>query len=164
MPIGISYIMSRKKKHFFSVEQLEELITKYFTHIKGQSHTETRKVSAGKNKGDGIEIMVWDSEPEPPTISGLAFYLGLESSAELEKYEQRGWYAFPLKRARLKIEAEYEKKLHDSSSGAMYALKKMSGDEKVVEKSPVNETENLLRFEIVQSGPKLASSENEVIL
>ncbi len=60
--------------------------------------------------------------------------------------------------------ADYEKKLHvTSSTGAIFALKSMGWNERT-EKTTDIATNNVLKVEIIQSGPKLASSEKEVIL
>jgi len=65
----------------------------------------------------------------------------------------------------LRIEALYEKKLHTQyTSGAIFALKSMGWNERTDHK-PADETANtLLKVEIIQSGPQLASSENGVVL
>jgi hypothetical protein len=60
--------------------------------------------------------------------------------------------------------ADYEKKLHvTSSTRAIFALKSMGWNERT-EKPADIATNNVLKVEIIQSGPKLASSEKEVIL
>jgi hypothetical protein len=108
---------------------------------------------------------VWDREPEPATIAGLALYLGFSSRQAFEDYEANGKFADRLKRARLQIEAAYEKKLHyQSPTGAIFALKSMGWNERADNK-PADEAANtLLKVEIIKSGPQLAASEKEVIL
>jgi hypothetical protein len=141
--------MSRKKKSFSSTKQLNELIALYF------DQTDPQK----ENKEKPPEV-------EPPTLAGLAFFLGFNSKQEFEAYETKGRYAAALQRARLRIEAVFEKKLHGHSyGGAAFALKSMGrhegSDNKTAQAHP---TGNKLKIEIVRSGPKLAASEKEVIL
>jgi len=104
---------------------------------------------------------VWDREPEPPTLSGLALHLGFNSRQEFERYEQTGEFAALIKRGRLRIEAEYEKKLHmQSPSGAIFALKNLGWNERD------NPLDNLppppLQIQIVDSGVPVAGNEREV--
>lgn len=146
---------------FSNQRQLERLIDVYFKHIAGEFHFED---APAKGKGDDaiIRQKVWDREPEPPTISGLALHLGFASRQEFELYIQAGEFAAVIKRGRLRIEAEYEKKLHQQPSGAIFALKNLGW----------NERDNLLDFQppqplqiqIVDSGVPVAANEGEVII
>jgi hypothetical protein len=59
--------------------------------------------------------------------------------------------------------ADYEKKLHvTSSTGAIFALKSMGWNERT--EKPADIATNNVKVEIIQSGPKLASFEKDVIL
>jgi hypothetical protein len=160
MPIGISIIMNKKKYKFTTADELDVLIAQYFEHIKGVSHQEERPGKTVKSKP--VKVTVWDREPEPATVAGLALYLGFSSRQALELCEVKGKYASVLKRARLRIEELYEKKLHTQyTSGAIFALKSMGWNER----TDTIELGNIkLKIEIVQSGPQLAASEKEVVL
>jgi len=46
-----------------------------------------------------------------PTITGLALHLGFNSLDEFDQYETNGRFASAIKRARLRIESSYEKKI-----------------------------------------------------
>jgi hypothetical protein len=139
MPIGIPITMTTTKRAFASVKQLEKLITHYF-----------EPPESGK--------------ADSPSLAELAFILGFNSRQEFEACEAKGRYSATLKRARLRIEATFEKKLHDSSGGAVFALKNMGWDERPDNKATDKETDRLLQVEIVPSALKPSSSESEVIL
>ena len=60
----------------------------------------------------------------PPTITGIAHFLGFESRQSFYDYEQKPEFAYTVKRARLSIEMAYEERLHgNSNAGAIFALK-----------------------------------------
>ncbi|MGN6639060.1 MAG: terminase small subunit [Mucilaginibacter sp.] len=152
--------MSRNKYPFSSARELNQLITQFFQEV-DNSQTETEEV-ADKSKSASKAV---SRELDSPTITGLALRLGFNSLNEFEEREANGKYASILKRARLRIEAAYEKKLHfHSSSGAVFALKSMGWGETADKKAIHESHNNSLKVEIVQSGPKLASAENEVTL
>lgn len=156
--------MRRKTNLFASADELDKLITQYFNQTAGEHHLEQPKEKQSKAKPDTAEQKVWDREPEPATITGLALYLGFNSRQAFEDYEAKGKFADHLKRARLRIMADYEKKLHvTSSAGAIFALKSMGWNERADNKAS-DEITTILKVEIIQSGPQLASSEQEVKL
>src|ERR1700743_1097778 len=126
--------MRRKKNLFSSANELDALIAQYFEQITGN-----------------------------PTMAGLAFHLGFNSREDFEEYELNGKFADQLKRARLRIAADYEKKLHaTSSAGAIFALKSMGWNEKPDQKSADESENHVLKVEIIQSGPPLSATEAEV--
>ena len=151
--------MRKKKNLFSSADQLDALIAQYFEQITGHTiENETdAKTTAEKKKPVTL--------PEPATITGLAFHLGFSSREAFEEYEDNGKFADQLKRARLRIMADYEKKLHvTSSTGAIFALKSMGWNERPDQKSTDESENHVLKVEIIQSGPPLSSAEAEVIL
>lgn len=85
-------------------------IENYFASIKGE-------LSEDKQ--------TWDVCPEPATITGLALFLGFESKQSIYDYEKSGEFSYPIKKARLRVEHEYEKKLTTAPSpaGTIFALK-----------------------------------------
>lgn len=59
-----------------------------------------------------------------PTISGLCLYCGFESRQSFYAYEGKSEFSYTIKRARLRIEQEYEEQLQTSApTGAIFALK-----------------------------------------
>jgi hypothetical protein len=149
---------------FTSAKAVDKLIAQYFKWIEGEYIEETESKPA-KNTADTAEQKAHTREPEPATIAGLALHLGFESRQAFEEYEAVGKYAGKLKRARLRIEAGYEMKLHKQSpTGAIFALKNMGWNERTDSKPTDGAVNPVLKIEIIQSGPQLASSENEVVL
>lgn len=67
-----------------------------------------------------------------PTVTGLALHLGFESRQSFYDYEKREKFSYTVKRARLKIENEYEIQLRTSSAptGAIFGLKNMGWADK----------------------------------
>jgi len=64
-------------------------------------------------------------------VSGLAYFLGFESRQSLYDYEKRSEFSYIIKRARLRIESEYEKKLsYKHPVGSIFALKNMGWADK----------------------------------
>jgi hypothetical protein len=141
---------------FKNASKLAEKIDAYFTFIKGEYHLENIS---------GKEQKIWDREVEPATITGLALFMDFNSRQEFEHYEQNGKFSHMIKRSRLQIEVLYEKKLHiQSPSGAIFALKNLGWKEKPEDKVfPDNIIKNF-KIEIVETGPKPAASEQEVVI
>ena len=141
--------MSRKKRPFSSTEQLDELITQYFD-----------QPNPGKENNEGKP-----GGTPTPTLAGLAFFLGFNSRMEFEACEAKGKYAAILQRARLRIESVFERKLHGHSyGGAVFALKNMERSEPFQNIASPNKGKKRLKPEIIRTGPKLASSEKDVVL
>jgi len=152
--------MRKSKLKFASTRVLDKLIIQYFEWIEGEHHIEQKEI-----KGILTDEKVCDRESEPPTIAGLAFHLGFCSLQQMEQYEATGKYAWLIQRGRLRIIAEYEKKLHTGpSSGAIFALKDLIGSHNKDEHKQSEATDINLKTEIITAGPPLASSEHDVKL
>ncbi|MBK0378591.1 terminase small subunit [Mucilaginibacter segetis] len=145
-----------------NAEEYTARVNEYFTYLKGEYHLEQ---PAGLKAGNDAPtpVKVWDREPEPALLSNLALWLGFNSRQEFETYERNGEFATVVKRARLRIEAEYEKKLHyQSATGAIFALKSMGWTDRADNNTPAEEVPKSLPVEIINLGPSLAASEGEV--
>ena len=154
--------MAKKKYPFTTASELDDMIDQYFNDIEEKNITDDEQI-----KNTEKEVTPAQKLPKNKsqiTITGLALHLGFSSRQEFENYEAKGKFAEQLKRARLRVMADYEKKLHvTSSTGAIFALKSLGWNERT--EKPADATSNtILKVEIIQSGPKLASSEKEVIL
>ena len=147
---------------FKSGKELTYKIEAYFNY-KGEYHMETLSVKGAKQQ-ETIEQQVVDREPEPATITGLALYLGFSSKQAFDDYEQTGRFADIIKRGHLMVEAAYEKKLHQTPAGAIFALKNIGWKEKNDEKATSNNTVKSLKIEIIETGPSPVGSEKEVVL
>ena len=95
---------------FSSADELDKLVDAFFKKLEGRKRTTTK---AETSKSDNTK---------PATLTGLALHLGFNSREQFERYENKGKFAANLKKARLRIEAIYEKKLHQSTfGGAIFA-------------------------------------------
>jgi hypothetical protein len=109
---------------FESNEQIEAKIQEYFKWIEGEYEDRP-------NEETRIMLRFWLRHPEPATITGLALYLGFESRQSFYDYEDRDQFSYTIKRARLRIEHEYEKKLSGNNvAGPIFALKNLSWKDK----------------------------------
>ena len=61
----------------------------------------------------------------PPSITGLALFLGFESRQSFYAYEQKPTFGYTIKKARLAIESFYEESLTNgrNAAGPIFALK-----------------------------------------
>ncbi len=148
---------------FFTADELILRIDAYFTYIEGEFHFERKP---GKEAEDEIEMKkIWDRDPQPATISGLALFLGFNSRYEFDDYEENGEFADILKRGLLLIECMYEKKLHQASpAGAIFVLRCLGWKHKTENKPGTAEVFKILEIKIIETGPKPVDSEKEVVL
>lgn len=72
------------------------------------------------------------AQKESPTITGLALHLGFASRQSFYDYEGREPFSYTIKRARLRVECEYEKMLSGGkiAIGAIFALKNFGWTDK----------------------------------
>ncbi|TWR25740.1 hypothetical protein FPZ43_15755 [Mucilaginibacter pallidiroseus] len=141
------------------------LIESYFDHIQGSFHYENPIATDSKKNTPSKTEKIWDREPEPALFTGLMLHLGFNSQQEFEEYERKGKHRKHIIKARLRIEKEYERKLHmQAPTGAIFALKKMGWTDKS-ETTPYTEIlPKSIVVEVVQSGPNVAANEKEVEL
>jgi len=69
------------------------------------------------------------AEKERPIITGLCHHLGFESRQSFYDYELKPNFAYTVKRARLLIEMEYEKRVGEGA-GFIFALKNFGWTDK----------------------------------
>ncbi|HWZ35886.1 MAG TPA: terminase small subunit [Mucilaginibacter sp.] len=134
--------MPRTKHQFNNRASLNQLIDEYFERSKNDTN----------------------KHPDPVTLTGLALYLGFTNKEAFDEYEQMYKYRDSLTRARFRVMAYYESRLHHPSpSGAIFALKSMGWDHKVEAKKPNNRA-NSLTVKVIDTGMQPASAEKEVKL
>jgi len=147
---------------FKSAAYLSVRVSIYFSRIKGKFHLENLP---GAEKPATIKKQViWDKPPQPPTLTGLAFFLGFPSIADFEQYETTGEFGAVLKRARLRVTVEYEKRLHQPSpTGAIFALKTLGWND---HGHPADNDQSSKTFTInmVDTGVPIACNEKDVKL
>lgn len=63
-------------------------------------------------------------DDKSPTWTGLAIHLGFESRQSLQDYKEKPEFSYPIKKALLRIENQYEKGISKNNpAGAIFALK-----------------------------------------
>ena len=83
MLTGILIITMTKQK-FSNRKSLDNLIEVYFEQAPGDLKSKEKK-------------------PEPPTVSGLALFLGFNSKEDFDTYELKGRFASAVRRARFRV-------------------------------------------------------------
>ena len=102
---------------FNSLEDLEASIESYF------DNPPTRIVVT--NSGNSIEIKC-------PTITGLALHLGFMDRQSIYDYQEKEEYTCAIKKARLRIESNYETNLSGGApTGSIFALKNFGWKDKI---------------------------------
>lgn len=125
-PKGNQYAIGNKGGRppvFKSAPALVKKINEYFEYIKGEYKSE-------KKGRKTISICI--REPEPATITGLTLFIGFANRQSLYDYEENNnEYSGIIKRARARVEHEYEKNLSsDKPTGSIFALKNMGWRDK----------------------------------
>lgn len=129
-------------------QEFTDKILEYFTYCQGESKTEVKTVKRKRKGEDGKmkmvdveeEVTVWLREPERPTWTKLALYLGFESRKSLHDYSKKDAFSYPIKRALLVIESLYEEGLWSASpAGVIFALKNLGW----VDKSEIEHKGNI---------------------
>lgn len=102
---------------FKNADELQSKINSYFTDCPDKKTFITKD-------GDTIEIPAI-------TVCGLAEHLGFESRQSMYDYEKKEEYSYIIKRARLKVEKNYEQNLqYKDATGSIFALKNMGWKDK----------------------------------
>jgi hypothetical protein len=165
MPFGILIIKSNLMLYFSNADDLADRIDGYFRYIQGEYHLEPTAPTKTKNTETGTTTqVVWDRQPEPALLTGLALFLEFASMNDFVAYEQKGRYKKTLRKARLRVEVEYEKKLHmPAPTGAMFALRCM-GWADTANAQQATSPPKKLRIEVVDVGPQVSGNEKDVIV
>jgi len=97
---------------FETAEEMQDLITSYF---EGLVYVD----------GDGVE------QYRPALITGLALALGFCSRESIYEYEKKPEFTYTIKRAKMMVEADYERRLDGKAcTGSIFALKNMGWKDK----------------------------------
>lgn len=159
-PIGNRYAVGNNGGQPPMYENPESLIVEvneYFEYIKGEFHMETVKTVEEDDMGieriKESKIKVWDRDPEPATITGLALFLGFNSRQSMYDYKKREEFSYIIKNATTRVEHEYEKSLQrDKPTGAIFALKNMgwADNTRVDHTTAGDKLNNVMKVEIVE--------------
>ena len=116
--------------HYKTPEELQVKIDEYFEYIQGEKGDPIDAVVDGKV----IQVVNWIREPEPATITGLCLFLGFESRQSFHDYGERDGFSYTIKKARLRIENEYEKNAQFAKTPTfhIFALKNLGWLDKQV--------------------------------
>jgi len=107
---------------------------------------------------DSIDKYFQDN-PERPTVTGLAHYLGFESRQSLYDYKERPETSYTIKLAVLKIESLHEANLFNQScTGSIFWLKNRDWVDKQTVDQKVEM--NQIRHEVVMVDPKQDDGDN----
>lgn len=111
-------------------EELQEKIDEYF-----DTGIAERKVLVGPSNNRSIQLL------PVPTITGLVLYLDFCSRQSFYDMEKHKEFAYTIKKARTRIEREYEEQLQTGSpTGAIFALKNFDWKDKETENGGVRIT------------------------
>lgn len=102
-----------------TAKELEEKIEQYFESCKGEVLKDKKGDIIFTKYGDPIIL-----NAKPPTITGLALFLGLASRQALLNYQGRKQFNDTITRAKSRVEEFAESKLYDRNgcSGAKFNL------------------------------------------
>jgi hypothetical protein len=102
-------------------EEREERIAKYFDDCEGVPLLD----KDGNQCFTKLGVPLYKVQPKPPTITGLALAIGLNSRQDLINYQQREPFFDTVTRAKARVEAYTEGRLFDNagSRGAQFSLR-----------------------------------------
>lgn len=73
----------------------------------------------------------FSTNPDKPTVTGLAYFLGFQSRQSMYDYKEREESSYTIKRAVLRIEQKHEENLYESSAtGSIFWLKNRDWSDK----------------------------------
>lgn len=103
-----------------TAQEMQEKIDAYFTYCKGTPLTDDSGTVMTDKYGNPIIL-----DAHPPTITGLALWLGFASRQALINYQGRKPFNDTVTRAKSRCEAYAEERLfdRDGTNGAQFSLK-----------------------------------------
>lgn len=109
--------------HYETPEALQSKVDEYFEWIKGVPYNAVDAMTTGRD---------YLRNPEPPTITGMCLFLGFESRQSFADYKEKPEFTYAVKKARMRIECEYEKALTTAKNpaGSIFALKNLDWSDK----------------------------------
>ncbi len=85
------------------------------------------------------------------TMAGLAYALGFESRQSMYDYEDKVEFSYIIKRARLRIEGNYEQNLQfNNATGSIFALKNMGWSDKTEVDQNIKFAEPIIGMKIIK--------------
>lgn len=115
-----------------------------------------KAIDAYFDKPPTIEIETTAGVALMPNISvtGLALHLGFSSRLALNKYEAKPEFVYPIKRAKLYIESQYEFRLQvgKNVAGAIFALKNFGWSDKAEVEVTTNEPRKVVYHVVGEDG------------
>lgn len=102
-------------------KEMQETITLYFKAVKYNQLEDATDLIAKHSKGE--QLIINGIEDSIPTVSGLAYTLGMSTEA-LRNYEDKDEFLATVKRAKQRIEMSLEQRLAGNNvAGAIFNLK-----------------------------------------
>lgn len=108
-----------RPRKWSSPKKMEEAIEEYFEACEGTP------VYDGEGKLIVVKGSIVYKDRKPPTVSGLAYYLGFQSTQSLFDYQKEEKFSAIITRAKLRIESYLEERLmdRDGQRGAEFNLR-----------------------------------------
>ena len=102
-------------------EEMERKINEYFDSRKGEIATD----DDGKPVFNKYGVLCYIKPPRPPTMTGLALYLGFNSRQSIINYRDNPRYLDTITRAKSRVEEYAEERLYDKDGqrGAEFNLR-----------------------------------------
>ncbi len=128
-----------RKPNYKNPEELAQKIYEYYNYIEGEyimkpgeRHSKTKNPDGSVTETtETYEYKEWVRNPETPSMTGMAIFLGFESRQSLYDYAKKSRFSYIIKRGLLEIEKVYESGLwQDKPIGAIFALKNMGWSDK----------------------------------
>ncbi|QKZ15196.1 terminase small subunit [Spirosoma sp. KUDC1026] len=140
-PKGNRYALGHgRPAKYANAEELEQRIEEYFEYCQGEYEDQTETVNKRKKNSETgkmdtipteVSKRVCTRAPDRPKITTLALFLGFESRSTMYEYLKRESFSYPLKRALMIIESEYEDILpFAKGGGVIFALKNMGWEDR----------------------------------
>jgi hypothetical protein len=108
-------------------------VDEYFVYVRGDyEEIDSLIIDPDTKESTIVKKKVYSRDPEPITITGLTLFLGFQSKSSLDDYcKDSEEFAFIIKKAKLLVEHNYEKGLHEEyPTGKIFALKQMGWRDK----------------------------------